>query len=255
MHGVPRWAANAARRRRAELIPAATVIPVRDGPDGIETLMLRRNSKLEFAGGMWVFPGGRVDPDDHQADDADELAPRGARRGARSAARRPTSSSTSRRSWSFSHWAPPAIAPKRFATWFFLAPAPEGDDHHRRRRDPRPRLVPPRRRPGARATRCEIELAPPTWITLYELSRFAEVDEALAAMRDARARALHHPGRRWSTGGVVALWHGDVGYDDQDADARRRPPPPLDGRRRLALRAQHLARPGIHPVPDPKRVS
>ena len=44
-------------------IPAATVILLRDAADGIETLMLRRNSKLAF-GGMWVFPGGRVEESD-----------------------------------------------------------------------------------------------------------------------------------------------------------------------------------------------
>ena len=27
--------------------------------------MLRRNSKLAFAGGAWVFPGGRIDPEDY----------------------------------------------------------------------------------------------------------------------------------------------------------------------------------------------
>src|SRR3954452_17627961 len=46
-------------------IPAATVVLHRDGEAGLETLMLRRNSKLEFAGGMWVWPGGRIDPGDY----------------------------------------------------------------------------------------------------------------------------------------------------------------------------------------------
>ncbi len=46
-------------------IPAATVVLLRDGADGVETLMLRRNSKLAFAGGAWVFPGGRIDPEDY----------------------------------------------------------------------------------------------------------------------------------------------------------------------------------------------
>jgi 8-oxo-dGTP pyrophosphatase MutT (NUDIX family) len=45
-------------------IPAATVVLLRDGAAGIEALLVRRNSKLEFAGGMWVFPGGRLDGDD-----------------------------------------------------------------------------------------------------------------------------------------------------------------------------------------------
>ena len=49
----------------APLIPAATVVLLRDTSDGIETLLLRRNTAVEFAGGLWVFPGGRIDPEDH----------------------------------------------------------------------------------------------------------------------------------------------------------------------------------------------
>src|SRR4051794_39761278 len=44
-------------------VPAATVVVVRDGPHGIETLMLHRAAAGAF-GGMWVFPGGKVDPGD-----------------------------------------------------------------------------------------------------------------------------------------------------------------------------------------------
>ena len=47
----------------SEPIDAATVVVARDSADGVEVLMLRRNSKIYF-GGMWVFPGGRVDPED-----------------------------------------------------------------------------------------------------------------------------------------------------------------------------------------------
>ena len=49
-------------QQRAEsdsLIPAATVILLRDSNRGLETLMMRRNSNLSFAEGMWVFPGGK----------------------------------------------------------------------------------------------------------------------------------------------------------------------------------------------------
>lgn len=45
--------------------PAATVIVVRDTSPGYEIFMLRRASESAFAGGMYVFPGGRVDGDDH----------------------------------------------------------------------------------------------------------------------------------------------------------------------------------------------
>ena len=44
----------------AELIPAATVIPLRQSPTSVEVLLLKRNSRGQF-GNMWVFPGGRVD--------------------------------------------------------------------------------------------------------------------------------------------------------------------------------------------------
>ena len=49
--------------------PAATVIIARAAGEGagagFEIFMLRRTSQAAFAGGMYVFPGGRVDPDDH----------------------------------------------------------------------------------------------------------------------------------------------------------------------------------------------
>ena len=45
--------------------PAATVILVRDNAHVLETLMLKRASEAAFAGGMYVFPGGRVEGDDH----------------------------------------------------------------------------------------------------------------------------------------------------------------------------------------------
>lgn len=40
--------------------PAATVLLLRDGRDGVEVLAIRRHEQLAFMGGMWVFPGGSV---------------------------------------------------------------------------------------------------------------------------------------------------------------------------------------------------
>ncbi len=48
--------------------PAATVMLVRDGRDGVEVFMLRRVPSMEFAPRMWVFPGGRVDLRDDAPD-------------------------------------------------------------------------------------------------------------------------------------------------------------------------------------------
>lgn len=46
------------------LLPAATVVPMRDGPDGLEVLMMKRNSASQYVGGVYLFPGGAVDRGD-----------------------------------------------------------------------------------------------------------------------------------------------------------------------------------------------
>jgi 8-oxo-dGTP pyrophosphatase MutT (NUDIX family) len=53
--------------------PAATVLTLRDGANGYEILMLRRNLNSDFVGGAYVFPGGRVDESD-AGPDAQRLA-------------------------------------------------------------------------------------------------------------------------------------------------------------------------------------
>lgn len=54
--------------------PAATVVILRDGPQGIETFMVVRHHAIDFASGALVFPGGKVDPQD-QTPDWETLAP------------------------------------------------------------------------------------------------------------------------------------------------------------------------------------
>src|SRR5262245_28376117 len=44
--------------------PAATVVILRDGRDGIEAFMVVRHQAIDFASGALVFPGGKVDPAD-----------------------------------------------------------------------------------------------------------------------------------------------------------------------------------------------
>ena len=158
--------------------PAATVVVARDGDHGLEVLLLRRNARPPFAG-MWVFPGGRVEPGD--ADPrrpGDDLA----------AARRATVRETEEEAGilldidglvPYAHWTPPGTTPRRFTTWFFLAPAPatlvvvDGHEIHEGAW----------LRPGdalRRRDRREIELAPPTWVTLWQLSALPDVAAAVA---------------------------------------------------------------------------
>jgi len=62
-----------------KLIPAATILLLRDGLDGLEVFMVVRHHQIDFASGALVFPGGKVDPLDSldsvraRADGAEEL--------------------------------------------------------------------------------------------------------------------------------------------------------------------------------------
>ena len=48
--------------------PAATVVVLRDTPGGLEVFLVRRHQAIAFMAGAHVFPGGRVDDGDHEAD-------------------------------------------------------------------------------------------------------------------------------------------------------------------------------------------
>lgn len=55
-----------AEAEHADSIPAATVVVMRDRPDGPpQLLFVERARAMAFAGGALVFPGGRIDPGDH----------------------------------------------------------------------------------------------------------------------------------------------------------------------------------------------
>ena len=54
-------------REPAPLLPAATVLLLRDGAHGLEVLMTRRSMKASFAPGAYVFPGGGIDAADVHA--------------------------------------------------------------------------------------------------------------------------------------------------------------------------------------------
>jgi len=60
-------------QERAESLPAeppeakdaSTIVVVRDGDDGIEAYLMRRQTTMAFAAGFYVFPGGGVLPEDY----------------------------------------------------------------------------------------------------------------------------------------------------------------------------------------------
>ena len=196
------------------LIPAATVILLRDASAGLETLMLRRNSKLSFAEGMWVFPGGKIDAEDH--DDAEDAHAAAMNAAVREAKEEGDLSIDLGGLVYYSHWLPPVQSPKRFSTWFFVAPAPDGDvtvdqgeitDHAWWN-------------PGEALERAHdrrIEILPPTWMTLNDLAQYGSVDECLARTAERGPQAFATKIVR-TPDGPAATWEEDAAYHNGEHD-------------------------------------
>lgn len=195
-----------------ELIPAATVVLGRDAASSLEILMLRRDGNLAFAGGMWVFPGGRVDDADREGVELPEAEVRAAVRETREEAGLTIESASLVR---LSRWTPPQRpVSRRFSTAFFVAPAPRGavtidDGEIREHRWMPPAAVLAEHGAG------DIELAPPTFLTLLNLTALSSVDQMLET---ARRGPVEHFATRIALHDdqVFALYHGDAGYDSGD---------------------------------------
>ncbi len=196
-------------------IPAATVVLLRDRKQEVQTLMLHRTSKVHF-GGMWVFPGGRLDPEDYQDDANPDAA-------AHCAAARETREETGLIvqpkdfAW-FAHWTPPPGRNRRYATWFFATAIQtdspievDGDEIQEHEWiSPADAL--------ARHALGEIDLAPPTWITLHQLSLHAPTETLMAHLHQQQVRTYQTRVSQRADGVRVALWQGDAGYELADAD-------------------------------------
>lgn len=195
-------------------LPAATVVLLRDGADGCEVLLVRRNAQLAFHGGAWVFPGGRIDAAD-QGDDGDVLA--AARRAAVREAREEAGLVLHPENLVMvSRWVTPVQLPKRFDTWFFAGPAGEaevavdgGEIHEHCWLSPAAALA------AQRAGR--IELPPPTFVTITAISAYRRADDALAGLR-RREPELFEPRLFPIAGGAVTLYAGDAGYEDGEIE-------------------------------------
>lgn len=69
----PSWPARIRAVESGELSPpvpkpSATVVLLRDGAEGPQAYLLRRRTSMAFAGGMYAYPGGGVDPRDAEAE-------------------------------------------------------------------------------------------------------------------------------------------------------------------------------------------
>jgi 8-oxo-dGTP pyrophosphatase MutT (NUDIX family) len=198
----------------AEAKPAATVVLLRDGDAGLEVLLARRSSKLAFHGGAWVFPGGRIDPDDYG--DAPHDLPRAARVAAVREAKEEAGVDVDVEALlHLSNWTTPEGTPKRFATWFFAGPVSGGDEAADGSEMDALQWFTPHAALAARAAG-EIELAPPQYVTLLDLRAFATLDDAMAAIA-AAVPIDYLPRFQFVEGdGAVCVYPDDVAYDDPE---------------------------------------
>lgn len=196
------------------LIPASTVILLREHAGELETLMLRRNRSLKAFGGAWVFPGGRVDAADGLGRD-DEMTC------ARTAACRETQEETGLNIErcnlvSLSLWIPPVQEKRRFSTRFFLAAAPDapvkiddGEIHDFEWLRPKDII--------ANTPDPNRLVMPPTYVSLHDLCAFNSVDAALAGIAKRADEIFETRFMRTDTG-FATLWDPDAAYAGADLD-------------------------------------
>jgi len=207
--GMPR----ASEASGVEASPAATVVLVRDGETGLEVLLTRRSSKLAFHGGAWVFPGGRIDPDDYAGAPEDVFA--AARRAAAREAKEEAGLDVHAESLiHFSNWTTPEISPKRFATWFFVGEAAGGEAVADGTETDRLHWFRPEAAFAARDSG-DIELAPPQYVTLLWLRDHTTVAEALRAAEEGEAIDYTPRFHFIEGGGAVCVYREDIAYDDR----------------------------------------
>lgn len=232
--------------------PAATVMLVRDTPDGVEVFMLRRTNAAVFAGGMYVFPGGRVDPADGEGDESYVVAairecyeeagvllavdadgstvtdghPALDHRTAvydgtvdvrALAAEHGLRLATDRLAW-VSHWiTPKGETTRRFDTRFFVAASPAGQHSHH---DDNETVASMWVRPAealAQHQRGELQLMPPTIANLQFLEAHATVAATMAAAAEVGTPPCILPKIRISEGRMVGIaMPGDADYDSLD---------------------------------------
>jgi 8-oxo-dGTP pyrophosphatase MutT (NUDIX family) len=198
--------------------PAATVVLVREGEQGPEALLVQRSKALTHMGGMWVFPGGRVDDADYPADgDAYRAALNAAIRETREEAGLELGESQLAY---LSHWTTPEGAKRRFATWFFLAVLDDGQEvtvdggeiaHHR--------WV----RPEVAFAELEdrehpFRLMPPTYVSLVDIASCSSCRDAHQRVA-AREAIQYAPRMVFVEDGICFLYEGDAGYADENLEA------------------------------------
>ena len=210
------------------LIPASTVLLVRDTAAGLETLLMRRNSTLSFAEGMWVFPGGRIDEADHPP-----AGPRRSRRAARAAAVRESKEEADLEIDEaslvhYSHWNPAGTGTEALLDLVLPGPRTGRVGHRPTRARSSSMRGGGRPRPSSAPTTAVSRSSPRPGCHSTTWPSSTSTDSLLAAV-EARGPMMYATRMLSTPGGPAAVWEDDAAYHSGDADAPGR-------RHRLVMR-------------------
>jgi 8-oxo-dGTP pyrophosphatase MutT (NUDIX family) len=208
-------------------LPSATVMLLRDAPAGLQVLLMRRHGASSVLGGVHVFPGGKLDPADHQhpwpdlpAAHAAALAEPALDAATATALYRAAVRETREECglrlhaaslWPWSRWITPrqpSVTNKRFDTRFFVAPAPPDQDARHDNHEATEVVWATPRESLQRYWAGEIDLAPPQIMSLAQLARLTDVQQVMALAR-SRPPALVEPEPFDEDGCRVICYPGD----------------------------------------------
>jgi 8-oxo-dGTP pyrophosphatase MutT (NUDIX family) len=185
--------------------------PAQEAP---EILLLQRAPGLAFFPGAWVFPGGRIDPED--GDPSDFLGT-GKRAAMRELAEEAGIYVEPESLVLMSRWLTPPGQPRRFDTLHFIARAlPDQSVTVQAAEVSGYRWSTARDMLRLHAAG-EVELPPPTFVTLTTLAPLATIE---AACQQLGAAPLHYiPRPHKLADELVYLYAEDAGYETGDLEA------------------------------------
>lgn len=197
-------------------IPASTIMLARDFEGSLEVLLLKRNKALAFAAGLWVFPGGKIEPDEIEKSEDDLEA-------AKIAAVRETKEESNLDIHIddlifFSHWTTPAIQPRRFSTWFFfggidqnLSKVTIDDSEIKNHIWLHPQAALDQVEEG------KLAMMPPTIVSLQLIRKCQTVGEAKEVLQKHEP-IFTLPVLELKDGKMMCMYKGDAGYESGDSE-------------------------------------
>ena len=196
--------------------PAVSVLMIRDGSTGLEVFVQHRVTTMDFAAGVVVFPGGRVDPIDEQTaasievpdpqihqwawqDSAIAEAADGWRVLLATAVREIAEETgavldpAGLKPWA--NWVTPVGRPKRFDTYFYTVSAGDLESAHHQTTEAHSSEWLPVGQILTAETEERLKLMRPTLVLLRELADFDTAAEVVGADRTIDPVRPEFPGR------------------------------------------------------------